>query len=224
MVNAAKVPTGIPGFDKLINGGFEPYSINLITGKTGTGKSIFCTQFLYNGVVMYGEKGLYVTTEEHPDFIRRQAAAVGMNLQDLQKKGYITIVGLEPFEVDLLTTKTSEFISSTGAKRVVIDSVSMFELYINDPFKIRKALFKFLQNIRQMGVTVLVTAEVLEESNALSRFGVIEFLVDSVIVLQYMSIAKYKRSLMIRKMRISDHSTNIHPFEITNKGIVVRSI
>ena len=115
-------------------------------------------------------------------------------------------------------------VRSSGAKRVVIDSVSMFELYISEAFKIRKSLFKFLQKLKEMNVTTLLTAEILEESSNLSRSGVIEFLVDSVIILQYLTIAKYKRSLMIRKMRTSSHSSNIHPFEITSRGIVVKSV
>ncbi|MCX6814408.1 MAG: hypothetical protein NTY20_02050, partial [Candidatus Aenigmarchaeota archaeon] len=111
-----------------------------------------------------------------------------------------------------------------SAKRVVVDSLSMFELYIDEPFKIRKAMFKFLEKLKEIGVTTLVTAEIPEDSNNLSRTGVLEFLVDSVIVLQYLSIAKYKRSLMIRKMRTSKHSMDIHPFDIGPSGIEIKSI
>ncbi len=106
----------------------------------------------------------------------------------------------------------------------MIDSVSMFELYMHEPFKIRKSLYKVLQRLRDMGKTVLVVAEVLEDSKGLSRFGVIEFMVDSVILLQYLGIAKHKRSLLIRKMRMTDHSIDIHPFEITPKGVIIRSV
>ena len=81
--------------------------------------------------------------------------------------------------------------------------------------------WKVIQKIREMNRVGIVTAEILEDSNSLSRFGVIEFMVDSVVLLQYLGLAKYKRSLMIRKMRMGDHSTNIHPFEISKKGISV---
>jgi len=107
---------------------------------------------------------------------------------------------------------------------VVIDSLSMFELYIDDAFKVRKSIFKFLEKLKEMGITTVVTAEIPEDSNNLSRSGVVEFLVDSVIVLQYLSIAKYKRSLMIRKMRTSKHSMDIHPFEIGPSGIEIKSL
>lgn len=216
-----RVSTGIPGLDKLMGGGFEDGTVNLVSGKTGTGKSIFCTQFVYDGVMKGKNKGIYITTEETANNIRRQVKNFGWDLETLEKKGWVKMVEFEPFDVSTLTTKLQENIDRMDAKRIVIDSVSMFELYLTNVFEIRKALFKVIQKIREMNRIGLVTAEVLEDSNSLSRFGVIEFMVDSVIVLQYLGLAKYKRSLMIRKMRMGDHSTNIHPFEIGKNGISV---
>jgi KaiC/GvpD/RAD55 family RecA-like ATPase len=218
-----KIATGIIGLDKLIGNGFEQGSINLVTGKTGTGKSIFSMQFLIAGAKMK-EKGLFVTTEESTDCIKKQAESIGWDLSPLEKQGTLKIIALEPFEIDTIMTKITEAAKTFGAKRVVIDSLSMFELYIDEPFKIRKAIFKFLQKLKETGLTTVVTAEIPEDSNNLSRTGVIEFLVDSVIVLQYLSIAKYKRSLMIRKMRTSKHSMDIHPFEIGPSGIEIKAV
>jgi len=219
-----RVPSGIPGLDELIEGGFEEGTVNLVTGKTGTCKSIFCMQFLYNGIMQSRQKGLYITTEDTAENIRRQAAKFGWDFKTLEEKGWISIMEFEPFDVQMLSTKMVESINKLDAKRIVIDSVSMLELYIHNVFEIRKGLFKVIQKIRDMGKIGLFTAEVQEDSNNLSRFGVIEFMVDSVIVLQYMGLAKYKRSLMVRKMRMTNHSSNIHPFEITDRGVVVRPI
>ncbi len=216
-----RVSTGIPGLDKLMGGGFEEGTVNLISGKTGTGKSIFCSQFAYDGVMKNKQKAIYITTEETANNIRRQVKNFGWDIDTLEKKGWLKLIEFEPFDVSTLTTKLQEIIDKMDAKRVVIDSVSMFELYLTNVFEIRKALFKVIQKIREMNRVGLVTAEVLEDSNSLSRFGVIEFMVDSVIVLQYLGLAKYKRSLMIRKMRMGDHSTNIHPFDISKKGISI---
>jgi KaiC/GvpD/RAD55 family RecA-like ATPase len=218
-----KVPTGILGLDKLIGNGFEQGSINLVTGKTGCGKSIFSMQYLIGGAKMR-EKGLYVTTEESGDYLKKQAEGIGWDISSLERQGYIKIMAIEPFEIDTIMTKITETAKAFGAKRVVVDSLSMFELYIDEPFKTRKALFKFLEKLKELNVTTVVTAEIPEDSNNLSRTGVIEFLVDSVIVLQYLSIAKYKRSLMIRKMRTSKHSMDIHPFEIGLSGIEIKSV
>jgi KaiC/GvpD/RAD55 family RecA-like ATPase len=216
-----RASTGIPGLDKLMSGGFEEGTVNLITGKTGTGKSIFSTQFLYDGVMKHKQKGIYITTEETANNMRRQVKNFGWDIETLEKKGWVKIVEFEPFDVSTLTTKLQETIDKMDAKRVVIDSVSMFELYLTNVFEIRKALFKVIQKIREMNRVGVVTAEILEDSNSLSRFGVIEFMVDTIVLLQYLGLAKYKRSLMIRKMRMGNHSTNIHPFEINNKGISI---
>ncbi|MCK4497437.1 MAG: hypothetical protein KAU24_04520 [Candidatus Aenigmarchaeota archaeon] len=216
-----KTSSGVPGLDKLMGGGFDEGTVNLISGKTGTGKSILCSQFLYDGVMKHKQKGIYITTEETAKNIMRQVKNFGWDFETLEKKGWIRMLEFEPFDVSTLTTKLQEAIDKMNAKRIVIDSVSMFELYLTNVFEIRKALFKVIQKIREMERIGLVTAEVLEDSNSLSRFGVIEFMVDSIIVLQYLGLAKYKRSLMIRKMRMGDHSTNIHPFEISKKGIAV---
>jgi KaiC/GvpD/RAD55 family RecA-like ATPase len=218
-----KMLTGISGLDKLVGNGFEQGSINLVTGKTGTGKSIFSMQFLIGGAKMK-EKGLFVTTEESTDYLKKQAENIGWDISSLEKQGMLKILALEPFEIDTIMTKITETAKAFGAKRVVIDSLSMFELYIDEPFKVRKAMYKFLEKLKESGLTTVVTAEIPEDSNNLSRTGVIEFLVDSVIVLQYLSIAKYKRSLMIRKMRTSRHSMDIHPFEIGPSGIEIKSV
>jgi KaiC/GvpD/RAD55 family RecA-like ATPase len=218
-----KIATGIVGLDKLIGNGYEQGSINLVTGKTGTGKSIFSMQFLIAGAKMK-EKGLFVTTEESGDYLKKQAESIGWDIASLEKQGYLKIMPFEPFDIDTLMTKIADAARLFGAKRVVIDSLSMFELYIDEPFKIRKAIFKFLEKLKEMEITTIVTAEIPEDSNNLSRSGVVEFLVDSVIVLQYLSIAKYKRSLMIRKMRTSRHSMDIHPFEIGPSGIEIKSV
>ncbi len=219
-----RVPSGIPGLDSLIEGGFEEGSINLVSGKTGTGKSTFSTQFLVNGASKYNDKGLLITTEETAGNIRKQVYKFGWDLNGMEKKGVIKVLEVRPFDIQTLTTRILELIENTGAKRVVIDSVSMFELYMSEAFKIRKAVFQVLQKLRELNRTTIITAEILEESKGLSRSGVIEFMADSVILLQYLAIAKYKRSLSIRKMRMTNHSTDIHPFEITANGIKVRSV
>lgn len=219
-----RMPSGIPGLDELMEGGFEDGSVNLITGKTGTGKSIFSAQFLYNGAKKYKERGLYITTGDTVKNIKKQAVKLGWEMENLEKEGMLKIIELEPYDIEKLLENIAISKEMTQSKRIVIDSISMFELYMQEPYKIRKNLFSILQKLRDMGKTVLVVAEVPEESKNLSRTGVIEFMVDSVIVLQFLGIAKYKRSLMIRKMRVTNHSSEIHPFEISANGIKVLKI
>ena len=128
------------------------------------------------------------------------------------------------FDIDSLVDKITDNIDAINAKRIVVDSATMFEVYIQDSFKLRKYLYRILQRLRDMNKTVLVTAEVPEDSKGLSRFGVIELMSDSVIYLEYLGLSKYKRSMIIRKMRCIDHSTDIQPFEISRQGIVLHEV
>jgi len=76
--------------------------------------------------------------------------------------------------------------------------------------------------LRKLNCTSILISEILPMQESLSRFGVEEFVTDSVIVLYYNKIgSQFSRSLTIWKMRNSEHSNKIHPYKITNKGIVV---
>ncbi len=214
-----RTQAGINGLDGLIEGGFVKHSSILVTGKAGAGKTTFITQFLYSGAKLYGEPGILVTTEETAGSIRNHTARFGWNLEELEKKGTFKILEVEPFSIDTLVSTLEKEIRAMGAKRIVIDSVSMFEMYIEKQLEMRKLLFKTLRRLKDLGTTVVITAEIPEDSQSLSRYGVVEFAADAVIILQYMSLTKYKRSLLIRKMRDTDHSMDIHPFEIRENGI-----
>lgn len=219
-----RTQTGINGLDELMEGGFVRNSAVLVTGKTGTGKTTFITQFLYGGAKLYREPGILVTTEETARSIRNHGARYGWNMEELENKGMFKIIEVEPFSIETLFTMLEREIQSIHAKRIVIDSISMFEMYIDKQLEMRKLLFKTIRRLKDLGTTVVITAEVPEDSQALSRYGVIEFAADAVVVLQYLALTKYKRSLMIRKMRDTNHSTDIHPFEMMENGINVLSI
>jgi len=219
-----RVTSGIPGLDDLMEGGFEEGTVTLLTGKTGTCKSIFCSQFLYNGVGKNKQTGVYITTEDTAANIKRQMKKFGWDFDALEKKKWVKIIEFPPTEISMLTTKIVTAVEKMNAKRIVIDSVSILELLINDVYEIRRGLLKVVQKIREMGKVGIMTSEVQEDSTNLSRFGVSEFMADAVIVMQYMGMAKYRRSLQIRKMRMTDHDSNIHPFEVTKDGIAVKPI
>ncbi|TFH05833.1 MAG: hypothetical protein E4H14_11960, partial [Candidatus Thorarchaeota archaeon] len=89
-------------------------------------------------------------------------------------------------------------------------------------YKTRKEFHKILRNAKSLGLTTLVTTEVLEQSEGLSRFGVVEFIADGIISLMYIGLArKYKRALLIRKMRRTEHSDKIYPIKIGKNGMEI---
>jgi KaiC/GvpD/RAD55 family RecA-like ATPase len=92
-----------------------------------------------------------------------------------------------------------------------------------DIAKLRREIFDLMRALKRIKTTSLLIAE-LRGTKALSTLGFEEFLADSVIVLHYLEYSALgtPRSLMIRKMRRTSHATEIFPFEITKKGIVVK--
>lgn len=219
-----RVKSGIFGLDELMGGGFIPGSVVLVAGKAGTGKTIFCVQFIYYGITQYNENGIYITTEELEKDIKGDVReSFGWDLEALEREGKLIIIHIAPSELGKIKTVVEEAVKKNNVKRAVIDSVSLFEQFIGDPFAARMKLYEVLRSLKESGVTTLITSEVPEDKKSLSRSGVVEFQVDGIIVLQFVPFAsRYKRSLVVRKMRRVDHSLKIHPFEITNRGIEVK--
>ncbi|MCK4550772.1 MAG: AAA family ATPase [Candidatus Aenigmarchaeota archaeon] len=228
--------TGIEGLDDKIQGGFINGSVNLVVGKTGTGKTQFCASFLYAGALK-GEPGVYITTEEREDDIKGDMTAMfGWNLEAVEQKKLLKFESIKPIYPDKplgddinritrsyllnLTNKIAEAIKAVNAKRVVLDSISILEMFIQDKYTARVALMGLTEHLRQLGVTTVLTGEIGETSDGLSGSGIIEYLVDSVIRLDFVPVSEdYKRTITIRKMRRTNHSTLIHPFDMTPDGL-----
>lgn len=223
-----RVRSGIPGLDKLIEGGFVKDSINLIVGTTGTCKTTFCSQFLWNGLQM-GETGVYVTLEQETENIISDMSRFGFGFQDFIDRNAVIFLDELPTSFKDLEKPIFNNIVKIGAKRLVIDSLSVAMMglkELKDMSFLRRQVFSFSKRLRSMGITTLLTTEIPEtEPKALGRFGFEEFIADSIIILYYMEYATgtKTRSLLIRKMRKTNHANDLFPFEITKNGIVVKS-
>lgn len=237
-----RVPSGIIGLDKLIGGGFPENRTTLISGACGTGKTIFCTQFIYNGALKYKEPGIYITTEERPELIREDSKGFGWDIAKLEEKhlirmvdGSIAKMGVpseesplmmpEEFDLEKLLLEIMRNIKQVGAKRLVIDSLPALGLNFENENETRKAIMKLSYLLQRAGVTSLLTSEAPEGTNFFGRFGVEEYVSDGVIVLHYMGLStQSNRTLHIRKMRGSKHSEDLHPLKIGKNGITVHKI
>lgn len=216
-----RVQTGIDGLDGLIAGGFNENDVCLVTGGTGTGKTIFCCQFLYEGL-KNGENGLFFSLEEMPEDIVNDAKEFGWDFTKYINEKKFFIEYQDPFEMSDLISQVKDKIMKMNAKRVVIDSTSVFGLVFKTSHDLRKKLFEFARMLKSTGCVAILTAEIPESSQALSRFGVEEFVADGVIILRP-SLAKTGRTLEIRKMRRTKHDENIHGIEIGKDGIRLRN-
>jgi len=223
-----RVPTGIPGFDRLIEGGLVKGSINLVVGGTGTCKTTFCSQYLWNGLQM-GETSVYMTLEQEAENIISDMARYGFNFQQFIDQNAFIILDEMPSSFKDLEKAAFDAIIKLGAKRFVLDSLTVGIMglkQIRDMSALRRDVFTFTKRLRGMGVTSLLACEVPENKpKALARFGFEEFVADGIIVLNYLEYATSSktRSLFIRKMRKTDHGTDLYPFVITKNGIIVKS-
>ncbi|PSH01259.1 MAG: hypothetical protein BRC26_03990 [Nanohaloarchaea archaeon QH_8_44_6] len=121
-----------------------------------------------------------------------------------------------------LLDQVNDAIEEIGAERVVIDSVSLVQMFIQDEYMSRVALSSLMNNLREAGVTAVLVGSIPETSEGLSKEGIIEYLVDTVILLEFVPVAEdYNRTLKIRKMRRTDHETDIFPFEVTADGLEI---
>jgi len=218
-----RVSTGIPGLDKLVDGGLIPNSVVMVSGESGTGKTIFSTQFIWNALCI-GENGLYVTLQQTADEIKNDVAIFGRDFKKAEEIGQCKILYAEPQNMNKIISTILKNVKTLNAKRVVIDSITMLAEYAEKERDIRFRLSKLIQELKKMGVTTIVTSEVEEGSHALSKFGIEEYLVDGVIVLKCgidTGLGGKPRSLYVKKLRRTSHDLNIHPFEISDRGIKV---
>ena len=236
-----RIKTGITGFDELIEGGLPEGRSFLISGGTGTGKTIFAMQFLVNGSLM-GEPGIYLTLDERPELIREDMLRFGWNLRSLEDQGLLQIidgtlakVGIPSdeefslpatgFDLDKLLLELMRAIKKVRAKRVVIDSIPALGLNFESEHEVRKAVLKIIYLLARAGVTTLMTTEISEGSKQFGKYGVEEYVADGVILLHYMGIGtQSNRTLHIRKMRATKHSEDLHPMEISETGLKIHKV
>ncbi len=231
-----RVPTGIEGLDPLLQGGFVKGSAILVSGGCGVGKTIFGSQFLYNGAKNFNEPGVYLSLEETPEEIMADMRSVGMDPKPLVKAKKLIFTYEDPVKFagisgEVITYNVGqvikELVHKINAKRVVIDSTGAFELYFKHGYEVRQKVYEIIQDLRGMDVTSLIISEVPAARHGYSRFDIEEFVVDGVIALDYIEFASGGaiRSLFLRKMRRTNQSRDIYSFDITSdKGIVVKPV
>lgn len=219
-----RIPSGIPGLDRLMEGGFLKGSTILVSGGAGTGKTIFCSQFILEGLKR-GEICMFITLEERPEDIIGDVKRFGWDFEKYVQDKKLILECQDPFQITDITSPLLDKIKEHHIQRVAVDSTAVFGMYYKEVFEVRKQLFKLLTGLKEIGVTSIVTSELPEEATTLGKFGVEEFIVDGVIILHYLGIGeKNYGSLQIRKMRRTNHEKDTYPMEITDKGIAVKKI
>ncbi len=211
---------GIPSLDEMLGGGLPTGYSLLVVGPSGCGKTVLATEFLAEGA-RKGELGVIASFEKSS----RQLLSGKLNA--LVKAGQVGL--LDTHDLDLSIDQTQhdliEIIDRMQAKRVVIDSLSGFELALAPEFSenFRSSLYRMVAQLTGRGMTVLMTSELEDRYTDLrfSPFGS-AFLADAIIVQRYIEIeGQFKRVLSVVKVRGSSHSKDIRLFDISDEGIAI---
>lgn len=215
---------GISRIDELLGEGVPVGSSFLISGVAGTGKTLLSLEFLYRGAVEFGQKGIYFSFEETEERLRAEARAMGWEMDKLIESGMIEMIFIA--QPDIVVEKhllmMSDKITNMQAKRIVIDSVSLFVHKVTDQQIVREKIFQLATLVQKtQGIGFFIT-DIPYGSSKLSRFGVEETVVDGVILLTS-SEKEFSRERFIEiyKLRNTAHLDGRHKMEITSDGIFI---
>jgi len=220
-----RIKSGIPGLDKLIEGGFIRGHTILLCGSFGTGKSSFGMQYLVEGAKA-GENGLFISFEEEAAQLKEEASSYGWDIQKLEHEKKLKIMKIAPIELYNLVEagygQVGDVIKSMKISRIVVDSIVGFETMGKDEYDRRKYVLDFVGWLKKNNCTAIITADKGPDEEACTNYGIAESAADGIIILYHPKEKnKRTRSLEILKMRETKHANLIVAFNISDKGLSI---
>jgi len=222
-----RVKSGIPGLDAVTEGGFERDNSIIVKGASGSGKTIFALQFLYEGIMKFNEPGMYISFAESKEAILKQGSIFGWDFEQLEKDKKFVFARYEPNEIKEIISggggSIRDLIESTGTKRLVIDSLTAYLLIFENEYAADRSVLELFDLLHGLKCTTLVTSEdpITPSSSPAGKMG---FLTDGIIHLYTLRKGPERvRALEIVKMRNTTHATSLLKFDITKKGIAVQN-
>lgn len=229
-----KIETGIPGFDRISHGGLPKGRTCLVSGTAGSAKTVFACQFLAHGVTLFDEPGVFVTFEEHPRDIRKNVKGFGWDIEQFEADGKWAFVDASldassdmlvsgSYDLGALLARIEHSMNKIGAKRVALDSLGAIFAQFTEAQIVRRELFRIAHALKEMGATVIMTAERTDEYGDIGRFGIEEFVTDNVIILRNaLDLETRRRTIEILKFRGTMHDKGQYPFTIIpDQGIEI---
>jgi circadian clock protein KaiC len=221
-----RLATGVPGLDEMMGGGIPAGDAVMLAGPAGSGKSTFATQFVAAGFHA-GESAVVVVFEEYPENYLARAEARGQDFAAMIEAGRLEIMYLRPLDLSVDETLAAilDAVTRLDASRVVIDSLSGFEIALAPSFRedFRESLYRLVGALTATGVTVFMTAETPGGyPNVRLTTDKVSFITDDILVQQFVEIAgEMRKVLAIHKMRGSGHSSEFRVYEISGNGAVI---
>ena len=221
-----RLSVGVVEVDEMLGGGIPVQDSALIAGPSGSGKSSLTTQFIAAGLGI-GEPGVIAVFEERPLEYMRHAKHMGPIFDQMVEQGLLEVLYLRPLDlsVDEVLLEIQSAVDRTGARRVVIDSLSGFELALAPSYReeFRESLYRMVSALTAHGATVFMTAETPTSfTDLVFSSNLVSFLTDDIIVQRYVELEGQLRKIMtVVKMRGSEHSQDVRLYDVTENGLVV---
>ena len=221
-----RMSTGVPGLDGIMGGGIPAGDVVMITGPAGSGKTTFATQFVAEGL-RAGESCVVAVFEEYPEAYLARAKTSPVDFAAMIAAGRLAVIYLRPLDlsVDEMLAEITAAVLRTGSTRVVIDSLSGFELALAPTFRadFRESLYRLAGALTATGVTIFVTAEVVDAfTDGRFTYDRVSFVTDDILAQRYVEIdGALRKVLAVVKMRGSGHSTAFHEYRLTPDGAII---
>jgi circadian clock protein KaiC len=224
---SSRLRTGIAPLDKMLGGGFMRGDSVLLAGSAGTGKSTLCLQYLVQGA-KDGEPGIYLTFEELPDQLYRDAGNIGMDLRALEDQKKLRVICTSPdvmVESEGVQAILEGPIAEINARRIAVDSLSHFSMFVK-PEDMRLQVYRTVMFFKTKNLSSILCWEAPQltgQSFSVSEEGV-SFLTDCIVLLRYIEIESgIRRGIVVLKMRGSAHDKMLREYEITSTGFKVQA-
>jgi KaiC/GvpD/RAD55 family RecA-like ATPase len=241
MSEIARVKSGIPGLDEVLEGGLPRNYAYAVVGAPGSGKTVMGAQFLYRGATQYGDNGVYVSLEEPTHSIANTMLRFNWNLFDLESQGKLVMldasphqdqpnaemkirggsVGTEKFDLDGLLGAVAHARKNVAAKRCVIDSLMSMSAVYAQQGGFRFRLLHFLRALSELELTTLILTE--SQTPVIHEHGLDSVLTNGTFLLHTVTEKELVNQVLeIPKMRGVKVQRRIMPYRITQSGFEVK--
>jgi len=220
-----RVQTGIPGLDGLIQGGLQAGDFVLLVGGIGTGKTIFSSQFAYQGAALVSQPAVYATFEEDIASLRRNMVKFGIDFQALEDQKKVRLLDLEALEGRGMGSNLETILSAIDevkAKRLVIDSLTAFLSGTTGKFDYSFLMHLIYKTLKREKITTIMTVSNFNGPSEYSP-GLEQFVADGVFEIEnYLAEnMELKTRFVVRKLRGAEHSRKYHTVVFSSKGIEI---
>ena len=217
-----RVSTGIAALDDMMSGGLPSGTTTLLSGSSGTGKTVLAVHYT-RAALEAGGAVVYVSYEENPPQLLQTGESLGMPLADYQQDGRLKLLHTSPMELDVdeHIFRVQRLVTDLDASALVIDSISSFEVGMENKEKYTDYIWALTDYFKVQGVNVLLTHEIHDRATPahLTKHG-ISYVADNLLLLRFLQEGwDMKRYVRVVKMRGSYHDTQLRELVFSPGGI-----